>query len=70
MSRLKKKYENELRELELRLEVLSRANAELSKSNKSLSNRVKVLGSFGGVGGGGWGCKRCLAGVLGGFWGV
>ena len=42
LSRLKKKYESELREFELQVEALSRNNAELSKANKSLSIRVKV----------------------------
>ena len=42
LSRLKKKYEVELREYEMQIETLTRSNNELAKSNKSLSARVKV----------------------------
>jgi cytidylate kinase len=42
ITRYKKKYETDLRELELQNENLNRANAELAKANKSLANRVKV----------------------------
>lgn len=43
ITRYKKKYETDLRELELQNENLNRANAELAKANKSLANRVKEL---------------------------
>lgn len=43
ISRLKKKYETDIREFEIQIDVLNRNNAELAKANKSLSNRVKVL---------------------------
>jgi hypothetical protein len=41
-SRLKKKYETEHRELEVQIDNLGRINADLSKSNKSLSSKLKV----------------------------
>ena len=43
ISRLKKKYETDIREFEIQIDVLNRNNAELAKANKSLSNRVKVF---------------------------
>lgn len=43
ISRLKKKYEMEIREYEIQVETLTRTNAELAKSNKSLNARVKEL---------------------------
>ena len=42
INRYKKKYETDLRELEIQNENLNRANAELAKANKSLAARVKV----------------------------
>ncbi len=42
ISRLKKKYETEIREYEIQVETLTRTNAELAKNNKALSARVKV----------------------------
>ena len=42
ISRLKKKYETEIREYEIQVETLTRTNAELAKNNKALSGRVKV----------------------------
>ena len=42
ISRLKKKYESEIREYEIQIETLNRTNAELAKSNKSLAARLKV----------------------------
>ena len=42
ISRLKKKYETEIREYEIQVETLTRTNAELAKNNKALSSRVKV----------------------------
>lgn len=42
ISRLKKKYDSEIREYEIQIETLNRTNAELAKSNKSLSARLKV----------------------------
>jgi cytidylate kinase len=42
ISRYKKKYETDLRELEIQNEALNRANGELAKANKSLAARVKV----------------------------
>jgi len=43
ISRLKKKYEAEIREYEIQVETLTRTNAELAKANKSLNARVKEL---------------------------
>jgi len=43
LSRYKKKYETDLRELEIQIETLSRSNGELGKANKSLATRVKEL---------------------------
>lgn len=43
LSRYKKKYETDLRELEIQVETLSRSNGELAKANKSLAGRVKEL---------------------------
>jgi len=48
MGRLKKKYESDVREYEIQVETLNRNNAELSKANKSLAARVKVLHVQGG----------------------
>ena len=45
IGRLKKKYESDVREYEIQVETLNRNNAELSKANKSLAARVKVLSS-------------------------
>ena len=42
ISRLKKKYDTEIREYEIQVETLSRANNELSKANKNLNGKVKV----------------------------
>ena len=42
ISRMKKKYESELRELEGALDNANRANAEYLKQIKSLQSRVKV----------------------------
>jgi len=43
LSRLKKKYETELREFEIQIDTLNRNNGELAKANKSLSTHVKVI---------------------------
>lgn len=43
ISRYKKKYETDIRELEIQNENLNRANGELAKANKSLAARVKEL---------------------------
>ena len=42
ISRIKKKYENDIRELELALDNANRINAEYSKQIKVLQLRVKV----------------------------
>ena len=42
LSRLKKKYETEIREHEIQIDTLNRNNAELNKANKSLAARLKV----------------------------
>ncbi len=42
LSRLKKKYEMEIREYEIQIETLNRTNIELSKNNKQLGAKVKV----------------------------
>ncbi len=42
ISRIKKKFEMEIREYEIQVETLTRTNAELAKNNKALSGRVKV----------------------------
>jgi len=46
LSRLKKKYESDLREYEIQIESLARTNGELAKANKSLSTRVKVCAEY------------------------
>jgi len=43
IGRLKKKHESDVREFEIQVETLNRNNAELSKANKSLAARVKVM---------------------------
>jgi len=43
IGRLKKKHESDVREYEIQVETLNRNNAELSKANKSLAARVKVI---------------------------
>lgn len=43
ISRLKKKYEVEIREYEIQIETLNRSNGELAKSNKSMSARLKEI---------------------------
>merc|ERR1712121_587677 len=43
ISRLKKKYGIEIRELELQLDAANKANDELGRANKSLNARVKEL---------------------------
>jgi len=42
-SRIKTRYETEHHEMEMQIDVLSRGNAELSKNNKGLLSKVKVL---------------------------
>ena len=42
ISRIKKKYESELREYEIQIETVSRTNAELSKNNRAMANKLKV----------------------------
>ena len=42
IGRIKKKYEVEIREFEVQIDVLSRNNNELAKNNKSLATKVKV----------------------------
>ena len=46
LSRLKKKYETEIREHEIQIDTLNRNNAELNKANKSLAARLKVRLAF------------------------
>ena len=46
LSRLRKKYDAEIREYEIQIETLNRTNAELAKSNKGLGARVKVSPPF------------------------
>lgn len=43
IGRLKKKHESDIREYEIQVETLNRNNAELSKANKSLAARIKVV---------------------------
>lgn len=43
MSRLKKKYEATISELEVQLDVANKANANLNRENKALSQRVQEL---------------------------
>lgn len=43
ISRLKKKYESEIREYEIQIETVTRTNNELAKNNKSLNARVKEI---------------------------
>lgn len=43
LGKLKKKYEVEIREYEIQLENVSRANGELAKNNKSLAAKLKEL---------------------------
>ena len=45
ISRIKKKYEIEIREYEIQIETLGRANGELAKNNKTLAVKVKVSDS-------------------------
>lgn len=42
LSRLKKKYDAEIREYEIQIETLNRANGELARNNKGLAGKVKV----------------------------
>ena len=43
MSRLKKKYEATISELEVQLDVANKANANLNRENKALAQRVQEL---------------------------
>jgi len=43
LSRLRKKYDSEIREYEIQIETLQRTNMELAKSNKAFGARVKEL---------------------------
>ncbi|VEL28715.1 unnamed protein product [Protopolystoma xenopodis] len=43
LSRLKKKYEATINELEINLDIANKANANLLKDNKNLAQRVKDL---------------------------
>ena len=49
IGRLKKKHESDVREYEIQVETLNRNNAELSKANKSLATRVKVILTVAGL---------------------
>ena len=42
LSRLKKRYESEIREFEIQVETLSRTNNELAGANRALSTKYKV----------------------------
>jgi len=42
LSRLRKKYEQQLGEYETQIETMTRTNTELGKANKALAARVKV----------------------------
>ncbi|KAG5442502.1 Paramyosin, partial [Clonorchis sinensis] len=46
LSRLKKRYESNIAELELQLDTANKANANLMKENKTLAQRVKDLEAF------------------------
>jgi len=42
LGRQKKKFETDVREYEIQVETLNRANAELGKNGKAASSRIKV----------------------------
>lgn len=46
LSRLKKRYEANIAELEMQLDAANKANANLMKENKTLAQRVKDLEAF------------------------
>ncbi|VDP38483.1 unnamed protein product [Schistosoma curassoni] len=46
LSRLKKRYESNIAELEIQLDTANKANANLMKENKNLSQRVKDLETY------------------------
>ncbi|XP_018649677.1 putative paramyosin [Schistosoma mansoni] len=46
LSRLKKRYESNIADLEIQLDTANKANANLMKENKNLSQRVKDLETF------------------------
>jgi len=42
LGRQRKKFETDIREYEIQIETLNRTNAELGKSGKAASSRIKV----------------------------
>lgn len=40
--KLKKKLESDINDLELQVDLLTKSNAELSKSNKKMQQQIKV----------------------------
>lgn len=46
LGRQRKKFETDIREYEIQVETLNRANAEMGKNSKAASSRIKVLHTF------------------------
>jgi len=46
LGRLRKKFETDIREYEIQVETLNRANAELGKNSKAATSRIKVSNTY------------------------